>query len=174
MRIGADNYRQRAEHGLQSIIPSVVTFCLTLISVIPYGVPELNKAMPFLPLISIFFWCIHCPTLCPILFSFVLGVLQDSLAGTPIGFSSAMYLCMHAFVGYQHPFFHDKNFFVLWCVFSALLAVIVLVGYLILGFYHFSVLPFAPVLIQLLVTIAVYPFLTRLLQGIMRYIMHRG
>ena len=174
MKIGADNYRQKVERGFQSIIPSIVTSGLALISLIPYGVPELNKAMPLLPLVSIFFWCIHCPKLCPIFFSFGLGVLQDSLAGTPIGFSSAMYIAMHAFVGYQYTFFHDKSFFVLWCAFSALLGLIIFLGYLVLGIYHLTVLPVAPVLIQLLVTIAVYPFLTRVLQGIMKHIMRRG
>lgn len=174
MKIGADSYRQRVERGLQSIVPSLVTIGLVLIGVIPYGVPELNKAMPLLPLISIFFWCIYCPALCPIIFSFILGVVQDSLSGMPVGFSSAMYLSMHAFVGYQHTFFHDKNFFVLWCSFAALLGLIGILGYLVLAIYYLAVLPVAPVLIQILLTIAVYPFVTRFLQGTMRHIMRRG
>lgn len=171
MKISADSHRQRFERGLQGIVPSFVTTVLALLTVIPYGVPELNKAMPLLPLISIFFWCIHCPALCPIIYSFALGVVQDSLAGTPVGFSSAMYLSMHAFVGYQHTFFQDKNFFVLWCSFSALLGLIGILGYLVLGIYHLSILPIAPILIQVLLTIAVYPLVTRFLQGIMRHIM---
>lgn len=174
MKIDADSYRQRCERCLQGIVPSLITAGLALISVIPYGVPELNKAMPLLPLISIFFWCIHCPSLCPIIFSFVLGVVQDSLTGTPVGFSSAMYLSMHAFVGYQHTFFHDKNFFFLWCSFAALLGLIGILAYLVLSIYQLSVLPVVPILIQILLTITVYPFVTRFLQGVMRHIMRMG
>jgi len=174
MKSGAEQFRQKIERGFQVTTPSVLTCVLTLLTVIPYGVPELNKAMPLLPLIAIFFWSIHCPTLYPLVFSFLLGLLQDSLGGTPIGFSSAIYLAMHALVGYQHTFFHDKSFLVLWCAFSVLSGVIIFFGYIVLVIFHLALLPVVPVLVQLLVTIAIYPLVTRFLQGVMRCIIHRA
>ena len=81
---------------------------------------------------------------------------------------------MHALVGYQRTFFYDKNFLVLWCAFSVLMALLVLLGYLLLVIYHFALLPVEPIVIQLLVTVCVYPFLIRMLQFVMRYIMRRG
>ena len=88
-----------------------------------------------------------------------------------MGFSSAIYLAMHALVGYQHTFFHDKTFFVLWCAFSALTGLIVFLGYIILIIFHLALLPVTPILMQLFVTIAVYPLVTRFLQGVMRFAM---
>ncbi|MEE2694434.1 MAG: rod shape-determining protein MreD [Pseudomonadota bacterium] len=173
MKSGPEQFRQRIERGFRVIIPSIITFILTLLTVVPYGIPELNRAMPLLPLVGIFFWSIHCPALYPIFVSFFLGLLQDSLGGTPIGFSSAIYLAMHALVGYQHTFFHDKNFLVLWCAFSVLSAVIVVLGYIVLVIFHLALLPVTPILMQLLVTIAIYPLVTRFLQVVMRYTMHR-
>tara|TARA_B100000686_G_scaffold335839_1_gene404939 strand:- start:219 stop:743 length:525 start_codon:yes stop_codon:yes gene_type:complete len=171
MKLGATQFRQKIERGFQVTIPALITCILALLTVIPYGVPELNRAMPLLPLIAIFFWSIHCPSLYPIVISFFLGLLQDSLGGTPMGFSSAIYLAMHALVGYQHTFFHDKTFFVLWCAFSALTGLIVFLGYIILIIFHLALLPVTPILMQLFVTIAVYPLVTRFLQGVMRFAM---
>tara|TARA_A100001037_G_scaffold22342_2_gene18590 strand:+ start:1554 stop:2078 length:525 start_codon:yes stop_codon:yes gene_type:complete len=173
MKFGSAQLRQRIERGLQITIPSAITFVLVLLTVIPYGVPELNRTMPLLPLIAIFFWSIHCPTLYPIIFSFFLGLLQDAVGGTPIGFSSAIYLAMHALVGYQHTFFYDKNFLVLWCAFSVLSGLIVFLGYIVLVVFHLAFLPVTPIVMQLFVTIAIYPLVTRFLQGVMRHIMRR-
>ena len=174
MRSGTEQFRQRIERGFQVTIPSAITCFLALLTVVPYGVPELNKAMPLLPLIAVFFWSIHCPRLYPIVVSFFLGLLQDSLGGTPIGFSSAIYLSMHALVGYQHTFFHEKSFFVLWCAFAALSGVIIFLGYIVLVIFHLALLPVMPILMQLLMTILIYPLVTRFLQFVMRYIMHRA
>ena len=174
MKSNSAQFRQRIERGFQVTVPSLITCFLALLTVIPYGIPELNRAMPLFPLIAIFFWSIHCPTLYPIIFSFFLGLFQDSLGGTPIGFSSAIYLAMHALVGYQHTFFHDKNFLVLWCAFSVLSGLIMLLSYIILGIFHLALLPVMPILMQLIVTIAIYPLVTRFLQGVMRHIVRRA
>ena len=68
----------------------------------------------------------------------------------------------------------DKNFLVLWCAFSVLSGVITFLGYIVLVIFHLALLPVTPVLMQLLVTIAIYPLVTRFLQGVMRFIMHRA
>ena len=95
-------------------------------------------------------------------------LLQDILIGTPIGLSAAMFVGIHAAAHYQRPFFHGKTFLVLWFSFALLIAMISLCSYTAVAIYSFLLPPAFPVLLQLLLTIAFYPLLTRIFQSILR------
>ena len=146
----------------------MVTLTLVVLCAVPYGIPGLDTVMPLFPLLSVYFWSVHRPNLTPVLGHFVIGLFQDVLIGTPLGLSAAMFVGIHAAVHYQRRFFHGKTFLVLWSSFALLMTIIVLLSYVVVALYNLSFVPIFPVLLQLSLTIALYPLLTRLFQWTLR------
>ena len=164
MRIEVEEFLRRVEVGLRGTVPLMVTLTLVVLCAVPYGIPSLNKVMPLFPLLSVYFWSVHRPNLTPVLGHFLIGLFQDVLIGTPLGLSAAMFVGIHAAVHYQRRFFHGKTFLVLWSSFALLMTIIVLLTYVVVTIYNLSFVPIFPVLLQLSLTIAFYPLLTRIFQ----------
>ena len=171
MRVEAEEYLRRFEANLCGTLPLIVTLTLVVLCAVPYGIPSLNKVMPLLPLLSVYFWAVHRPNLTPVIGHFVIGLLQDVLVGTPIGLSAAMFVGVHAAVDYQRAFFHGKTFWVLWFFFALLMTMVVFLSYVVVAIYNVAFGPISPVLLQLCLTIAFYPLLTRLFQWASRALM---
>ena len=171
MRIEVEEFLRRVEVGLRGTVPLMVTLSLVVLCAVPYGIPSLDKVMPLLPLLSVYFWSVHRPNLTPVLGHFLIGLFQDVLIGTPLGLSAAMFVGIHAAVHYQRRFFHGKTFLVLWSSFSLLMTIIVLLSYVVVAIYNLSFVPIFPVLLQLSLTIAFYPLLTRIFQWTLRALM---
>ena len=168
MRVETEEFWRQAETGLRSTVPSLGTFVLVLICVLPYGIPNLDKVMPLLPIISIYFWSVHRPDLAFVTGHFVIGLIQDILVGTPMGFSAAMFVGVHAAVHYQRRFFYGKTFIVLWASFSLLMCFVSFLSFVIISVYSLSLVTFPPVILQLVLTIACYPILVRVFQWVSR------
>jgi len=160
----AEEYLRRLEANVRGALPLILTLVLVILCAIPYGIPGLTKVMPLLPLVSVYFWAVYRPGLTPVVAIFVLGLLQDALAGTPIGLSAAMFVGVHAVVHYQRRFFHGKTFLVLWCFFALVMAVVLFLSYTAVAIYNVAFAPITPVLLQLCLTVALYPLLTRVFQ----------
>ena len=168
MRIEVEEFLRRVEVGLRGTVPLMVTLTLVVLCAVPYGIPGLDTVMPLFPLLSVYFWSVHRPNLTPVLGHFVIGLFQDVLIGTPLGLSAAMFVGIHAAVHYQRRFFHGKTFLVLWSSFALLMTIIVLLSYVVVAIYNMSFVPIFPVLLQLSLTIAFYPLLTRIFQWTLR------
>ncbi len=158
----------QAEAVFRGTVPSLVTLLLVFLCVLPYGIPGLSKVMPLLPVISIYFWSIYRPELTCLTCHFFIGLLQDILVGSPVGLSAATFIGIYAAVHYQRQFFHNKTFVVLWASFALLLVVVLSINFAIIALYNLSFFPLFPVCLQFLLTIALYPVLTRLFQWILR------
>ena len=167
----SEEYLRRLETSLRGTLPLIVTLVLIVLCAVPYGIPGLSKVMPLLPLVSVYFWAVHRPGLTPVVGNFALGLLQDVLVGTPIGLSAAMFVGVHAAVHYQRRFFHGKTFLVLWCFFALLMAVVLFLSYTAVALYNVALAPISPVLLQLCLTVALYPLLTRIFQWASRALM---
>ena len=168
MRLQLEEFWHQAEVGLRSTVPTLVTLLFVIICVLPYGVPGLNKVVPLLPVISIYFWSIHRPDLTSLPCHFLIGLFQDVVVGTPIGFSAAIFVGIHAAVHYQRRFFYGRTFIVLWASFSLLMFAVSMLSFMIMGLYNLSFVPFSPVFLQFFLTVAFYPLIIRILQWISR------
>ena len=168
MRLQLEEFWHLTQIGLRSTVPTVVTLFLVIICVLPYGVPGLNKAVPLLPIVSIYFWSVHRPDLTSLTCHFLIGLFQDIVVGTPIGFSAAIFVGIHAAVHYQRRFFYGRTFIVLWASFSLLMFAVSMLSFMIMGLYNLSFVPFSPVFLQFFLTVAFYPLLIRILQWISR------
>ena len=102
------------DRGLRGLTPFVLTIGLVLISVLPIPVPGTGPITPALTLMAVYYWSVHRPDLLPIAATFIVGVVQDTLSGAPLGMTSLVLLSVQGVVMAQYRFFSGKTFMIEW------------------------------------------------------------
>ena len=151
------DFWHRIESGLRASLPVTLALLLTLVCTLPLGPPGLGQIMPVLPMICVFYWTVYRGDLMPLVATFVIGIVHDSLSGAPLGGSAIVLLTLQGLAARQRRFFHGKTIAVVWAGFVALVAVVQSFGWLIASFYHLQALPLMPAIFQAFLTMAMYP-----------------
>jgi rod shape-determining protein MreD len=100
------------------LVPMTSTFMVAMFAVLPLPIPYYSGAAPALTLIAVYYWMVYRPDLMPTLGLFVLGVVNDALAGTPLGVSSLIYLVAQVAILNQRRFLVGRPFWFLWSGFA--------------------------------------------------------
>ncbi len=149
----------RFERGVRGLAPLVLTLVLVLVSVVPLRLPGFAPVTPVVTLIAVYHWSIYRPDLLPLVATFLVGLAQDALGGTPLGLSSLVLLAVQAVVVSQRRVFHGKTFLVEWWGFMLVAPGAMLLTWLLASLYYGTLVAPRPLGFQLLLTIAVYPAL---------------
>jgi rod shape-determining protein MreD len=125
--------------------------------VAPLRLPDYALVAPGMALIALFFWTVHRPDLMRPWHAFAVGLLEDVLSGTPLGVNALILVLVHAAIVAQHKVFRGKPFAVIWSAFALTApAAALLEAALAFAAARVVVDPLL-LLVQLLLTIAVYP-----------------
>lgn len=154
---------QRLDSWARALSPFAITVLLILASVALVRSPEVAPVMPFLALAAVFYWSVFRPDLLPPWAIFLLGLFQDLITGIPVGAGVLSLLIVYLTVTAQRRFFSSASFFMLWISFILIAALATLLLWLASCFLLGQFIDPAPVLLQYLTTIAVYPCLAWLL-----------
>lgn len=142
---------------MRALVPPFVTLVIVLLSQLPYGAPYLPEVTPALSLIAVYYWSIYRPELLPAYAVFLIGLVQDILSGTPLGITALVLLVVHAIVSAQRRVFLGKTFLVEWWGFLLVAGGALAATWLIASLFFVALLPPGPVVVQLLLTVALYP-----------------
>lgn len=142
---------------LRGSIPFWLTFLLALISVVPMRIEGFATVTPSLVSISVFYWSLHRSYLMPAPVVFLLGLISDILTGTPMGLSSLMLLIIHAIAVSQRLVFVGKAFILSWWGYFLIATGIAFLSWIVACIYSLALLPISPILMQLVLTILVFP-----------------
>jgi rod shape-determining protein MreD len=150
-------FLQRLDLWARTAIPLLATVAAVLLNVVPLRLPDYAPLAPGFVLMAVFYWTVHRPDLMRPWAVFLIGILDDVLSGTPLGVNSLVLLFVHWMIVTQHRVFRGKSFMLIWFAFALvafgaklLLAVIAfLIGY---GLLDPTVL-----LVQYILTLALYP-----------------
>lgn len=156
------------DHYSRNTLPVAVTVAFILLGSLPYGAPYIGPVFPALTLMSIYYWSIYRPELIPAWAVFLIGIFQDVLQDTPLGLTALVLLLVHGFVMTQRRVFLGKSFLVVWWGFALVAVGANLVNWLIASFWNSTFLDFAPVFVQLLLSMALYPCLSWMFVKIQR------
>jgi len=159
------NERPISEHmraWLQSVVPALQCLGLLLLSVMPTGIPYFAVIMPMLVLVGVYYWSLYRPDLMPMPLVFLFGVLLDILGGGPLGMMALLFVLVHGICVSQRQVLANKSFYVGWFGFTVVAVGVNVFGWIIACAYFQSLLSPMPVVVQLIVTIAIYPLLARL------------
>ncbi len=143
---------------LRGSIPFWLTFLLALLSVVPLRIEGYAIVTPSLVSIAVFYWSLHRPYLMSAPIVFLLGLISDILTGVPLGLSSLMLLLIHGIAISQRHVFVGKAFILTWWGYLLIATGISLLSWFVACLYSLTLLPILPVLMQLALTILVFPF----------------
>jgi rod shape-determining protein MreD len=149
---------QRMDGTARRFVPVGVTLVLMLFAMTPTYVPGLSHITPMYALMSVYFWSIYRPDLLGYGSTFAIGVLEDLLAGTPLGSGALILLLCQWIVLHQQKFFNNKPFGVMWLAFALVAAGASLLRWLCVGLVATSgFTPVTELLASYFMTVAIYP-----------------
>ena len=147
----------RLDRLLRTLLPGLTVFLAVLLSVLPMGLPHLPVVMPFFTLMAIYYWTVTRPDLLAAPLMFLIGLLQDGLAGTPLGLSAIVFLSAHYFVITQRRLLAGQSFGLNWFGFSVCAVMAGALAWLIACLFYLKLVPVTPSAVQTVLTIVLYP-----------------
>jgi rod shape-determining protein MreD len=155
------------------ITPLFVTLIFLLCSIaLPFIMPIIADIPPLLVLIAVYYWSVHRPDLMPLPIALLLGLLTDTLLRLPFGVSALSYICSAQLVQSQRPIFVDQSYLTLWLGFVVVLALSQTIHWALFSLLTKHIMPIMPLLLQGLLTLAIFPLLVWLLILLHRHIVH--
>tara|TARA_Y100001934_G_scaffold282068_1_gene394235 strand:+ start:3361 stop:3903 length:543 start_codon:yes stop_codon:yes gene_type:complete len=150
---------ERGSIYLRNLMPFMTILILVIASVLPWHIPGLAPVTPAFSLMAVYYWAIYRPEKLPYIATFTAGLLQDILSGGPIGMSALVLVLVHGVVRSQRSFFHGKPFLVIWWGFSIVAPVAAAVGWSAASIYYGLLVPPIPLIVHVVLTILLYPFI---------------
>ncbi len=156
------------DRSARRLFPFALTILLVTLSVLPLPVPGYALVVPSFGLMSVYYWAIHRPDLMPAPAVFAIGLLEDILTGTPIGLGALTLLVVYGAMRNQRRPFFGKPFPVMWFGFLIVAPAATFGRWLLASALEGQIVPLEAPLIQLLLMLAIYPWLTWLLAAAQR------
>lgn len=160
---------------LRMALPLVTGLLAVLVDVLPVQGTGMESVGSFTTLAVVYFWSLYRPELFSITATFLSGLVYDALTGLPLGASSLVLLLVRQLIVTQQRFFLARSFPVIWACFLLLAPVAVLSRWLLVCLWWGTLFPLGPVLVELLLTLALYPMVSWLLgrlHGIIPRVIH--
>jgi len=164
---------KRLELFFLASLPALITLALTIFFLASKHVGGLNRFMPFLPLIPIFYWGMAQARDMPYWFVFALGMMMDAVMGLPLGLSSLLLIFFLVMLRAQRKYIHKEGFVIKWGYFAALMAAMSALNWIMLAFFTGRSPSFGPAFIQWFLTVCCYPLLHKGFDGLFEYIHSR-
>lgn len=139
--------------------PLALTLILVVVNVVPMHIPGLARVVPLLPLMAVYHWAIYRPKLMPALAVFVVGVLQDTLTGTPIGVYAVVFLSVYGVVMSQRRFLVGKSFAIVWLGFALVAAGALAESWILVSLFNVTLADGTAVAFQYFTTLGFFPVL---------------
>ncbi len=161
---------QRLDQWLRDATPMMAMVVFAILSVIPVGITGYQTIVPSYTAIAAFYWAVFRPDLQPPSALFLIGVLQDVLAATPLGLTALTLLIVHALAISQRRAFLGKPFVLAWMGFVAIHGVAALMSYLLICVMNVRLIDPEPAMFQYLLTVLMFPLIAWIFVRIHRYI----
>jgi rod shape-determining protein MreD len=147
--------------------PAACTALMVLLAAVPWHLPGISRVMPAFTLINIYYWGMFFPGALPYVFLFFLGLLQDTLVGTPLGLSSLINIVFALLIA-NRRLFGKMVFTTVWLGFCILVCVPLGLEWFILCIYSAKLLPLSEYGLLWGATCLAYPPLHLLLTRVYR------
>ncbi|MCH2547410.1 MAG: hypothetical protein MK052_07365 [Alphaproteobacteria bacterium] len=153
------DYSQKIDQYARMLLPAICTLLLLLFSLLRIGFAGLAHFPIDVCLISIYYWTIFRPSTMPFWFVFILGIVRDSLMGTPLGISSLVFILFRLIILSQQRYLVKETFWATWFGFGWVLVPALVFNWLLSSAYAKSFIPITPVMMQWVFTFGLYPLL---------------
>ena len=148
---------------MRNLVPVASTFLFVLLGQLPMPLPFLSDVAPAFALMSLYYWAVFRPDLMPYAAVFGLGILQDAIAGAPLGLYALVFLLVQALVVNQRRFVAGKPFWVFWSAFALVAPIATFASWFLASVSRGALLAPETTLVALLMTVTLFPAVAWLL-----------
>ncbi len=141
---------------LTNTIPVLFALLGAIVGNLPVSLLGGVVPAPLLALMPVYFWCLVRPDLMTPAWAFLVGVLEDVLSGGPPGIWAASFVLTYAVMDRQRDVFAGLSGFGAVLGFATAAAIACSSAYLIASIYHWTMLPLAPMMSELAMTVLFY------------------
>ncbi len=159
----SSDFRRRADELWRCLLPCLSILLLSFLAVMPWPLPYVGTLTAPLALIAVVYWVLTRPGLVPPVALFFIGLFQDVLTGYPFGLSAFLFIAVHLLFGNRLRYFVGGSFILSWLVFIIAALTAALLQALVYLLLNGTLPPSQPLLLQMLLIVALYPFVVRLL-----------
>ena len=145
----------------RQLTPFLLALFFMMISIVAVQVPGWAKIAPLLSLMAIYHWAVYRLDLMPGYAVFILGFLQDTLSGTPLGLLTLVYLSVYSVVVSQKRYLIGKSFTIVWLGFALVSAGAMVLAWAIYSLLIGSFLELKALCYQYLLGASIYPIMAR-------------
>lgn len=148
---------QRMDLWVRHCVPVGTALALLLLNLVPTRIPGFAGVTPGLVLMAAFYWSIYRPDLFTPVSAFLVGVVYDVLAGTPVGVTPFVLLAVQGATASQRRFFLGNTFFVAWWGFGLVALGAMALQWVLVSAVLGRVVETRAVVFSYLLTLSVYP-----------------
>jgi rod shape-determining protein MreD len=145
------------DHTARNLLPLGLALLAIIFAATPLYLPGYGAVAPNFLLMVVFYWSIYRPDLFPAAVVFAVGLIQDAMTGTPLGFNALVLLGVHGVVVTQRRFFQGKSFAVIWWAFAFVAFAAVFSGWLLAVMFGGGVISAWPAIFSAMLALALYP-----------------
>lgn len=109
---------EREDHAFAPFVVAIICFLFVFISYVFRGFSSLSLISPWLLPCVVAYFAMMRPSYTPHIYLFLLGLLEDGLAGVPFGLHSLGLLMMYQMIIYQRHYLEHSPFPVIWTSFA--------------------------------------------------------
>ena len=149
-------------------IAHAVIFFLFLLGLISYSIPFSDATRPYFIIISIYFWAIYRPTLLPIAYVFILGLLFDFILNYPVGLHALLFVAVQWGIRDQRLFFLGQPYMIVLIGFAFTCFAVLLSEWLFFSLLLGRGGDFNSVIYGTLISTLIFPIVTLLFNMIYR------
>lgn len=141
----------------RKLTPSLITFGLVILSVLPLHIPAYSSVIPAFVLMSVYFWTLHRPDLLPVLAIFLIGILNDVMTGGPMGVQALILLLACWVAGAGRRLFRGRSFLAVWSGFMVIAASVAILQWIIMSINLGMLIAPRPAIFAYFLTVLLYP-----------------
>lgn len=161
---------QRLDLWVRQSTPMALTTVLAVLSVVTVGLPGYAAVVPGYTAMATFYWAIFRPDLQPPIALFLIGLLQDTLTGTPFGLTAVSLLVLHALALSQRKALVTKPFLLTWVGFIVIQFPVACFAWLMVSALEFQLVGPEPAVFQYLVTVLAFPLIAWVFVRVHRHV----
>ena len=140
-----------------ALIPLVSGIVLVLVTATPLYFGHVGDISPRLAVTAVIFWTVYRPDLFGYGSAFVLGLIAELAEGLPLGITALVLVLIRYGVFSRRRYFVGKSFHIVWAEYALVVVVAVVTEWLLASLYLWTVSAIVPHLVQVLLTVVMFP-----------------
>ena len=155
--------------AMRLLLAQGVVALFLLLNVVSFSMPHAGDFKPFFLLMAVYYWAIYRPTVMPVGYTFVLGLIMDLEGGLPIGLNALVLIGLQDLVRRSRLFLMGQPYAMVWLGFGIVAVGYALALWLVISFFSFNFAQFSSLTSSIIaagLSILLFPAASLLLLGV--------